>query len=713
MSLQTMLVIALLWALPSQSARRDWNSGRYFKSALVHYEDLNYEKAIEQLKKSQLKSTNAQEACSAALLEGIILADWGKPGLAEAAFAKGFGIAVEAQLPVATSPRIIALSEKARVEARQKFFGTQTWQSPSTCVEVEQSLDALWSEQSRARLLLKFKNSKQPEISAVAQALIHRMDAWTDVWADQQLALCVRRDVQRSISDQEATARATCLSRSGDAFTVLIETIDASAELEASATQLVGQLPDPADCVQSPLESPAQIAASAAVRTPLLRAKALIDVGQFESAQKHFEAAQKASTGLKAPLLMAELNACLGQLENAKGNTKAAITAYQQAVTAAIEAGAPRQAVASLLLLIDLEGKVQRNFKTAQTYFDWAMRLIRRAKDADYATAKVLLAWSRVLIEAQKNEQALALLSRALHLLDRLDANDFTARTKARIFASLDRAHTNLARNFFDDRSRLHYLKAADYSEAAVQLLLDTMGPESSDLAPAWNNLGAVHLEVTGNLEQAERALNASMELARKYRWKDNTYNTNFGFLYYLTNRLELAQQALQLDLDWTEKKFGPQHPEMISSLFMMGHVQRAMGQPARAAEYHLRALEIVKVLMLEDKTAFQGDYEETFLHLGIDYALLENWSEVAKSVRSCKQATRAKLFKKSDVLYCQVLTYQWEWATGAHQKAVTSMTALLDTPREKFGADAHYADNARALAKSWLQDKLRPTPGQ
>lgn len=92
---------------------------KYMRTAITLYENLEYEKALKQLRSARLKSAGPDDEAQIALLEGIVLADMGKEDKADTAFKTAFSVNLEAKLPVDVSPKVLAIAEKARANVRK------------------------------------------------------------------------------------------------------------------------------------------------------------------------------------------------------------------------------------------------------------------------------------------------------------------------------------------------------------------------------------------------------------------------------------------------------------------------------------------------------------------------------------------------------------------------------------------------------------------
>lgn len=96
--------VALLWATAASAQSAD--AQRYILAASRLYENLEYERALDQLKKARGVSGGVDDDVNIALYEGVILSDMGKKEEAVAAFREGLYLKPEANLPVKVAPKI-------------------------------------------------------------------------------------------------------------------------------------------------------------------------------------------------------------------------------------------------------------------------------------------------------------------------------------------------------------------------------------------------------------------------------------------------------------------------------------------------------------------------------------------------------------------------------------------------------------------------------
>jgi len=104
---------------------------RYLIAAKRLYEDLEYERSLEQLQRAKKASTQLETDVAIALYEGVLRAELRQQAEAEAAFKTGLLLNPDAPLPVKVSPKVRALFERTRVEARQEVAALRARQPPT------------------------------------------------------------------------------------------------------------------------------------------------------------------------------------------------------------------------------------------------------------------------------------------------------------------------------------------------------------------------------------------------------------------------------------------------------------------------------------------------------------------------------------------------------------------------------------------------------
>jgi tetratricopeptide (TPR) repeat protein len=107
--------VALLLLQLSATAQEKSQAQALVESALRYYESLEYERAIEELQRAQLRARTEDETVSILLHQGIILSELGRMEEATAAFESALRLRPDARLPVAVAPKIAQRFEEVRV----------------------------------------------------------------------------------------------------------------------------------------------------------------------------------------------------------------------------------------------------------------------------------------------------------------------------------------------------------------------------------------------------------------------------------------------------------------------------------------------------------------------------------------------------------------------------------------------------------------------
>ncbi len=117
-----MLVICLLavGALP-QPAQAQTVFERYFTTAQQLYENLEYEQALEQLKRTKKLAQGLEQEVPVLVLEGIVLAELGKEEDSQKSFESALLLNPDAELPLRVSPKVARSFEKVRARVRQEL----------------------------------------------------------------------------------------------------------------------------------------------------------------------------------------------------------------------------------------------------------------------------------------------------------------------------------------------------------------------------------------------------------------------------------------------------------------------------------------------------------------------------------------------------------------------------------------------------------------
>jgi tetratricopeptide (TPR) repeat protein len=157
---------------------------KYLNTAITLYENLEYEKALKQLKSAKVKAKGPDDEAKIGLLEGIVLADMGKEEKALTAFKTAFSVDLEAKLPVEVSPKVQAVAEKARANVRKMLapqLEAQKAEEEKRLAEEKKRADeeaARLAEQRRLDAEERAKNQPPPAPAVVKSGVSARALSW-------------------------------------------------------------------------------------------------------------------------------------------------------------------------------------------------------------------------------------------------------------------------------------------------------------------------------------------------------------------------------------------------------------------------------------------------------------------------------------------------------------------------------------------------------
>jgi tetratricopeptide (TPR) repeat protein len=114
------LALVLFAGAPPALAQAD-DVGRYLVAAARLYENLEYERALDQLNKARKLSRGPDDDAVISLYEGIILGDMGKRDASLSAFREGLLLNPEIQLPVRVAPKVQKAFEDMRTAVKKEM----------------------------------------------------------------------------------------------------------------------------------------------------------------------------------------------------------------------------------------------------------------------------------------------------------------------------------------------------------------------------------------------------------------------------------------------------------------------------------------------------------------------------------------------------------------------------------------------------------------
>ena len=140
------------------------------------------------------------------------------------------------------------------------------------------------------------------------------------------------------------------------------------------------------------------------------------------------------------------------------------------------------------------------------------------------------------------------------------------------------------------------YTKSEDYYQRAIEIQVNTLGPNHVDVATSYNNLGIVFQHI-GELEQAkdyhQRAIDIRINVLGPNHIDVATSYNNLGSLYKAMSELGQAKDYHQRAIDIQINELGQNHINVATSYNNLGTVFQDMGELEQAKDYHQRAIHI------------------------------------------------------------------------------------------------------------------------
>ncbi|WP_342377762.1 tetratricopeptide repeat protein [Myxococcus stipitatus] len=153
------VIVCVFVVLPPLAHGAEGVVQRELTEAIRLYEDLEYELALERLKRARSLPHDASEAISMSLLRGIILADMGRWDAARKDFQDALQRQLDVQLPLSVSPKVTREFEAQREKVRGALADEHK-DSPSGGVGPQ---DAKLAREVRPELIPPPKKEGAPE----------------------------------------------------------------------------------------------------------------------------------------------------------------------------------------------------------------------------------------------------------------------------------------------------------------------------------------------------------------------------------------------------------------------------------------------------------------------------------------------------------------------------------------------------------------------
>lgn len=210
-----LFLAALLVCAPSALAQSKESKEfkRRLNAATRLYEALEYEKALEQLKRARALPLSADDSARVAIFQGLVLADLGKQEAATAAFVEGLSLNPEAKLPVKVSPKVQRhfeqLREKtqrelAKVEAEdegQRRQEQERLDAARKAKEEQERMEAQRKAEEEERLIAQRKAAEEAQANLAAERKAAE-EAQAKLAAERKAAEAARLEAQRRDAEE-------------------------------------------------------------------------------------------------------------------------------------------------------------------------------------------------------------------------------------------------------------------------------------------------------------------------------------------------------------------------------------------------------------------------------------------------------------------------------------------------------------------------------
>ena len=290
-----------------------------------------------------------------------------------------------------------------------------------------------------------------------------------------------------------------------------------------------------------------------------------------------------------------------------------------------------------------------------------------------------------------------------------------------------------VASGAFDTKNveALQAFRNGDYDTAlrltneALQIGIQTFGPESAEVAVVQSNLGAIYRlkeKFTESIERFEESIRILKPLGKTFaKQMIRTYEA-LGVSYRLAGKSVEGEKAYRTAIDLAETTFGNESFEMFSPTFSLAKHYAITGFLPRADDYYIKAYRIV--YLRRGKKAPELDeiedsrtclvFPQEISSLGRSY-FLETLKAVRESIDGPAE-THTDEVKSSTVLNGRALSLpKPEYPSsmsikGRYGAVVVRVLIDIDGTVSRATASCGHPDFAKPAVKSALKAKFSPT---
>ena len=176
--------------------------------------------------------------------------------------------------------------------------------------------------------------------------------------------------------------------------------------------------------------------------------------------------------------------------------------------------------------------------------------------------------------------------------------------------------HTNVATNY-NNLGKVHHKlsdfeKAKEYHELALSIRQKKLGPENVEVAISFDNLGAVHDKLS-DFQRAKEYHELALSINVKKLGPENvqvaTNYNNLGVVHNNLGDFEKAKEYFKLALSIYQKDLGPEDVKVATSYNNLGSAHEKLGDFEKAKEYHELALAIYQKKLGPENVSVTASY--------------------------------------------------------------------------------------------------------
>jgi serine/threonine-protein kinase len=463
---------------------------------------------------------------------------------------------------------------------------------PGLCEGGPERVAAVWSAERQAKAEQAFAATKLPYAADAWTGTAALLDGYAREWAGMYAEACAATQLRGEQSAELMDLRMTCLQRrlrDMDALLVLFEGADKAVVKRAAeaAAALPGvQACADAEALRNGASAPRPTVDATvveALRERLRTARAKATAGKAKEAVTELEAIAGEATGLAEPSLTAAAKLALARAQMATGADEAAGATAAAAVWQAIADRDDETLSSALEFTIFVVGYKLGRAAEAKPWIEHAQAVLRRRGSPDGDKGDLLHEIGLVAIAAGDHEGAVAPLTEAISLLERVHGPE-----DHRLIEPLNGLGAARLRSG-------KYAEAQALLERALAIAEKTRGPAHPELAFPLNNL-ALSLERQNRYEESIAALRRTRDILAAINPDDPNValvRQNIGGILHLSGKSAEAKGELKAAIEHFERTIGGEHPAVAGAWTFTGDVERALGDLAAARAAYTRACSI------------------------------------------------------------------------------------------------------------------------